>query len=36
MTAEYMDELVIYEYGNYTDDELHTWLTLWNNWFKSD
>lgn len=29
---DYMDELVIHEYGNYTNDDLHKWITLWRSW----
>jgi len=36
MTSKYMDELIIHESGNYTNDDLHKWLELWMIWAKSD
>jgi len=36
MTSDYMDEIVIHEYGNYTNDDLNKWLELWMIWTKSD
>jgi len=30
----YKDELIINEYGNYTLEELNTWIQLWDDWAK--
>ena len=32
MNTEYIDELIIYEYGSNNLDELHKWKDTWFKW----